>query len=382
MDGDRVKDGVAIPPAGEEPDRTLSRPTPPAQAPAPPPQAPAPAPPRKRLLPFVIFGLLLLAGAAGGGYEWLITRDFETTDDAFIDAHVSQISTQVAGRVIAVPVEDNVAVQQGDRLVAIDPSDYQVKLDQAEASRAGAAAQLEQASAQAALQRANLDQAEANVQVTEADLFQTQQDFDRYRTIDPRAISKQQLDNASAALRSAKARLEANRHAVAAMRAQVASADAQIDAARATLREQDAAVANARLQLSYTTINAPVAGRVAKRAVDVGNYVAPGTALMAIVPQTVYVTANFKETQLTRMRPGQPVEISIDAYPALRFRGRVDSIQPGTGSAFSLLPAENATGNYVKVVQRVPVKIVFDDPRISDYPLAPGMSVLPRVRVR
>jgi membrane fusion protein (multidrug efflux system) len=229
--------------------------------------------------------------------------------------------------------------------------------------------------------QASLDQARANVAVAEADLVQARQDYQRFTTINPHAVSQQQVDNATAAFHSADAKLNAAKQAVAGAEAQLRTGQAQVVAAQAQQQQAEANVATAALQLSYCTIVAPVSGHVAHRNVDVGNYVSPGQALFAIVQDNVWVTANFKETQLSGLKPGQPARISIDAVPGVTFRGRVDSFQPGTGSAFSVLPAENATGNWVKVVQRLPVKIVFDDPRVRQYFLAPGMSVEPSVKI-
>jgi len=220
------------------------------------------------------------------------------------------------------------------------------------------------------------------VHVAEADVFQAQQDYDRYHALDPRAVTRQQIDNSTAALRSAKAKLEASQQAVSGAEAQVKAAHAQVLAVQANAAQAAANVDAAVLQLSYCTIKAPVAGTIGHRTVDVGNYVNPGQALFAIVQDNVWVTANFKETQLAAIHPGQPVLISVDAVPSVTFNGRVDSFQPGTGSSFSVLPAENATGNYVKIVQRLPVRITFDDPRVKDYRLYPGMSVEPEVKVR
>jgi membrane fusion protein (multidrug efflux system) len=338
--------------------------------------------PLRRALPFVIVGLLLVLLIGGGTYYWLSTRDYESTDDAFIDAHTANVSSQVAGRVTKILFDDNQQVAAGQRLMQIDPRDYQVKLDQANASLGNAEAQLAQARAQLALQQANADQAQAQVRVGEAELQQAQQDLARQRSIDPRATTRQQVDSATAQARTAQARLDANRHAVTGAQAQVDAAAAQVAAMEAQVRGAKVDVANAELQLSYTDITAPVAGRVAKRNVEVGTYATPGQALVAIVPAQVWVTANFKETQLADMKPGDPVDIKLDAYPDTVFHGKVDSFQTGTGSAFSTLPAENATGNYVKVVQRLPVKIVFDDQRVQDMHLAPGLSVVPRVKVR
>jgi membrane fusion protein (multidrug efflux system) len=339
-------------------------------------------PKRGRIRAFLLLGVVGLLLLLGGVLYWLDARHYESTDDAFIDGHISQVSAQVGGRVIALGVADNEMVRPGDVLVQLDPRDFQVKLDQEQAQRAEAQAQLEQARATMAVRRTDIEQAEANIRVAAADLMQQRQDLARYRSINPRAITRQTLDAAAATTRAAQARLDANTHAAAGMRAQLAVAQAQIDAEQAALRMEDANIANARLQLSYTNVVAPAAGRVTKRTVELGNYVSPGQSLLAIVPTDLWVTANFKETQLTDMRPGESVRISVDAFPARSLAGHVDSLQSGTGSVFSSLPAENATGNYVKVVQRLPVKILFDGDEWRKLALAPGMSVEPRVTVR
>jgi len=328
-------------------------------------------------------GLAVFAALIGGGtLYWLSARNFESTDDAFVDAYMTQMASQVAGRVTELRFSDNQHVTAGQVLLRIDPRDFQARLDQAKAQQANARAGVEQARAQVALQRANLDQAGANVRFAEADLLQAQQDYNRYRAIDPHAVTRQQVESATATFHSAQAKLDASRQAVGGAQAQVQAAQAQVLAAEASVQQADANVATAELQLSYCTIVAPVAGIVTHRNVDTGNYVNPGQALFALVQDDRWVTANFKETQLARMRPGQPVELKIDAIPSVTFRGTVDSFQAGTGSAFSVLPAENATGNYVKIVQRLPVKIVFDPGELKDHPLAPGMSVVPYVRIR
>lgn len=343
----------------------------------------APTPRWKKLLYWAAGLLALLALAVGGVLYWLHARHFESTDDAFIDGYISQIAAQVPGRVTRIAFADNQQVKAGQVLVELDPRDYQVRLDQAMAQRAEAAAQADQARAQVALQQANADQAAANVRVTEADLQQAQTDLARYRAIDPKAVTKQQLDTSASAVRSAQARLDANRQAVAAAKAQVDAQRAAVAAADAGVKQADVAVANARLQLSYTHVTAPADGQATKRTVDLGNYVNPGQSLLAVVPDRLWVTANFKETQLALMQPGQPVRVRVDACPGLDISARVDSFQAGSGSVFSSLPAENATGNYVKVVQRVPVRITFDGNQdLSRCRMAPGMSVTPRVTVR
>ena len=345
------------------------------------PAAPS-APPRR--------WLKLLAGAAtavllvGGGIAyWLDARHYQGTDDAFIDAHISQVSAQVGGRVTRLMVDDNQVVKAGQVLVEIDPRDFQVRLDQMIAQRDQAAAQLEQARATLPMRQADLDQATANIRVSQADRTQSQHDLARYTAINPRAISAQLLDQARATGSSTQARLEAARHAEAGMRALIAVARTQVDAAQAALRTADSNVDSARLQLSYTHVLAPADGRIARRTVEVGNYVGQGQSLLAVVQPQCWVTANLKESQLTHLQPGQPVSVTVDAFSERPLAARVDSLQSGTGSVFSSLPAENATGNYVKIVQRLPVKIVFDDREAcTKLALAPGMSVEPRITVR
>jgi membrane fusion protein (multidrug efflux system) len=280
----------------------------------------------------------------------------ESTDDAFITGHIISVSARVSGYVDKVLASDNQSVQQGDVLVELDPRDFQVNLDVASAKLSAAQAAEKQSRAQASM---------ASVEAS-----RTEKDYKRYQQLfDANAgITQQQLDNASAASRSAKAQLQ--------------SANSQIAAAQAKVAEAKAAVEQAELNLSYTKIIAPQAGRVTKKSVEQGEHITTGQPLLAIVPPEIWVVANFKETQLKHMKPGQQVTIKVDAYSGKTFRGHVDSIQAGTGSVFSLLPPENATGNYIKVVQRVPVKIVFDEDANDTKMLSPGMSVIPVVKVK
>ncbi len=339
--------------------------------------------PRARRWPRLAFGLLvLIAAALAGGRYWLNARHFETTDDASIDAYTTQMASRVAGQVTKLLFADNQHVEAGQVLLLIDPRDYQAKLDQVRGQQASAEATLQQAQAQVSVQQAAVDQAAANVRVAEADLVAARLDYNRFTRIDPHAVTRQQIDAATATFHSDEAKLEASRQTVGGAQAQVRAAQAQVLAAEASLKQAEANTRAAELQLSYCTITAPVAGLVTHRTVSAGNYVNPGQALFALVQDDRWVTANFKETQLADMRPGQDVDLWLDAVPSVTFHGKVDSFQGGTGTAFSMLPSENATGNYVKIVQRVPVKIVFDDPRVKDYTLAPGMSVVPSVRVR
>ncbi len=336
----------------------------------------------RRIAGIVIAIIVVLGVVVAGGQYWLESRHWASTDDAFIDADTTQIAPRVAGQVTKLLFDDNQHVVAGQTLLLIDPRDEQAKLDQAIAQQASAQASLEQARAQVAVQQAGVDQAKANVAVAQADLLQARQDYDRFREVNPRAVTRQQVDSATEAFHAAQAKLDASQQTVSGAQAQVHAAQAQVLAAEASVRQAAASVDSARLQLSYCTITAPVAGTVTHRTVDAGNFVNPGQAMFALVQDGRWVTANFKETQLDAIRPGQDVDIAVDAVPSVIFHGKVDSFQTGTGSAFSVLPPENATGNYVKIVQRLPVKIVFDDDRIKDHPLAPGMSVVPSVRIR
>ncbi len=336
----------------------------------------------KRLIGLSLGVLALVGMIVGGIVYWLQARHFETTDDAFVDAYTTQVAPRVAGQVTQLLFSDNQHVAVGQVLLRIDPRDYEARLDQARAQQASAEASLQQAQAQVLVQQANVDQTTANGHVSDADLLQARQDYDRFQAIHSGAVSRQQIEAATATFHSAQAKLEASRQMVTGAQAQTRAARAQVLAAQASLKQAAANVQAAELQLSYCTIVAPVAGLVTHRTVSAGNYVNPGQAMFALVQDDRWVTANFKETQLASMRPGQDVELSIDAAPSVTFHGKVDSFQGGTGTAFSVLPAENATGNYVKIVQRVPVKIVFDDTRLKDVPLTPGMSVTPSVRVQ
>src|SRR6266850_69937 len=269
---------------------------------------------------------LTIAGIAYGAFTMFHSFTHETTDDAFIDVHFVSVAPKIAGRVAVVHVDDNQLVKKGDVLVEIDPRDFQVALAQAKAT----------------LAKDKATQVQANVNEKRAqDLFTK------------KVISTQERDT------------------------NVATSDSS----KAAVAADEAAVEQAELNLGYSKVMAPVDGYVTKEAVATGDYVQVGQAFMSLVPPRVWVIANFKETQLRNMQPKQPVDISVDAYPNLKLRGRVDSIQAGSGAAFSMLPPENATGNYVKVVQRVPVKIVLDEEQQVQRLLGPGMSVVPTVTV-
>ncbi len=323
--------------------------------------------------------LVVLAILIGGIVFWRHSKHHETTDDAFIDGQASQVAAQVAGRVTKLHVTDNQHVNVGDPLVDIDSRDNDARLAQARGQLAQAEGQVEEAAAQVAVRRAAVAESEANGRQAEAELTKAIQDLARYRDVNPDAVARQQVDAAVSSERTARAKRDSARMSVRSARAQVDAALAQVRSGQAQVAASRANVDAASLQNSYTHVVAPIAGRVSRRTVEPGNVINVGQNLMALVGDALWVTANYKETQLTEMKPGQSVEIVVDAYPDVTFRGHVDSIQRATGAYFSMLPAENATGNYVKVVQRVPVKIVFDDDRFKDYTIGPGMSVTPTV---
>jgi len=273
---------------------------------------------------YLIGGIAALI--AVGLFVYYHLASFEATDDAFIDGHIAPVSAQVQGRVIEVLARDNQVVKKGDILARIDDKDYTFKRNEAQADAFAA----------------------------QAELLEAQKDEQRYKQLLSRQeISKQEYDHTSLRVRNAQA---------AAMRAH-----AKLDLAQ--------------LDLEHTQIVAPIDGRVSARSVEQGQYVQVGQPLLSVVSSDVWITANFKETQLKRMKPGNPVTIHVDAYPGVTFNGHVDSLQAGTGGAFSILPAQNASGNFIKVVQRVPVKITIDDLN-ANYPLWPGLSVSPRVDLR
>jgi membrane fusion protein (multidrug efflux system) len=289
------------------------------------------------IISVICFGALLI----GLLMYWLHSRNFVSTDDAYTTTHVHEINARVAGTVQSVNVDDNQLVKAGQTLVTLDQPDFKAAADQAHA--------------QVLQRRSAADQARAN-------LDHAQSDYDRITKLShEKVVSKQDLDNATAALKTA---------------------NAAMGAATADLAAAEAALASAQLQLSYTTIKAPADGVIAKKTVETGERIQPGQALMAVVERNVWVLGNFKETQLARMRVGQHVEVKIDAIPDHKFGAHIDSLQPGTGSTFALLPPDNATGNFTKIVQRVPVKIVFDE--IGNYRsrVVPGLSCEPKVDLR
>jgi membrane fusion protein, multidrug efflux system len=325
--------------------------------------------------------VLLVALAA---LWWWHESGIETTTDAFLEAHVAYVSPQVSGQVTRVLVDNNQRVHAGEPLVEIDSAQFRLALTQALAAQQQAETALGQATAGVAVARASLAQASADVASASAAAVRAQQDLKRYqslRRVNPRAVARSTVDQAIATARSATAQQRAAEQRVLSARAQIASAQAAVAGARARIDTAKAGVAQAKLNLGYATVTARIDGHIANRTVAVGTYVTPGEQMMAIVPLHLWVQANFKETMIAALRPGQSVSIHIDACPQADAHGHVVSIQRGSGEAFALLPPENATGNYIKVVQRVPVRIALDTVP-SGCVLGPGMSVEPTVRVR
>jgi membrane fusion protein, multidrug efflux system len=340
-------------------------------------------PPRRFL---VIGGIIAVLGLFFGIRYWMYASAHEDTDDAYVTGYTHQISSRITGTVQEVLVDDNWHVTAGQPLLKLDPRDYQVQLQKDRASYLQAQAQLLQASAQIPLVEAQLVQAQAQADSTKANSDYLQRTFERNSQLfyqGKGVISKQDLDTAQSQAETSVATYKANMAAVNVSKENVKVAHAQEEAARAEADAALAQVKNSELQLSYCTIVAPVSGRIAEKTVQTGNRVSVGQALMAVVEDNVWIEANFKETQLERIQVGQPVDIKIDALPHYRFKGRVDSLQPGSGSNFALLPPDNATGNFIKIVQRVPVKILFDPESIKAVrdKIVPGLSTEPSIAV-
>jgi membrane fusion protein, multidrug efflux system len=429
-----VRKEVALPPAVDEPDEPIS-------------ESPRRSFWRKGLI-LPLLGAGAIAAGIFGFHWWQYASTHEETDNATISGHVYQVSARIPGTVTTIPVTDNQQVKQGDLLVRLDPRDYQLKVQQslaalnlaqkqaqvaqtnislasqtnqgdttsAQGTVSGALTSIATAQAAVAEAQAGVPAAEASLSEAEATLQKTQADYVRYQSLyESGAIARQQLDSAQAAYQVAVAQRNSAQQGVSQARAKlsqaqegIATAQSQLQTSRGGLQRAQAggvqtevnrnqfAVANAaiaqaqvnlneaKLQLSYTNITAPEAGRIGRKTVEVGQRVTAGQPLMAIVGNEVWVTANFKETQVDQIRPGEIVEIKLDAFPGHPFVGRVDSLSPASGAQFSLLPPDNATGNFTKVVQRIPVKIVLDPQSVQGYEtqITPGMSAVVSVEVQ
>jgi len=343
----------------------------------------APAAKSSKLVPLVIVALLALTMATWTTRAVLRARHHVTSDNAQVDAHITAIAPKVQAFVERVLVDDNQRVSAGDTLLVLDTRDLRLKLAQAEADYAsvqatvGAQGRAGQAESQLAMSQAQAAGAQASVASAEAAFRKASSDLERTRGLAAqRIVAAQQLDAAQAAFDAAQANLEAVRRQASAMQSQVSASGAGVSIAAARLAGARSAVENARLNLSYAYITAPTSGVIARRSVEAGALVQIGQGLMSIVPDSeVWVTANLKETQLQKVRVGDAVTFEADAYSGVTFHGRVQSVSPATGARFALLPPDNATGNFTKVVQRVPVRIAVDGAPDPAHPLRPGMSV-------
>ncbi len=349
-----------------------------------PVHAPGKTPPNRRVLGVV--GLIALVALGAGGRMWYRSSHFVETENAYVTGRVHPVSSRVAGVVTRVLVDDNQHVKAGDVIAELDPADHRVRVEQIEAQIASVQQQIAQADAQVAQVRAQAGAAGSQIKQAEAQLLRARQDAERYGqlyTETMKAVSKAEVDASSAARSAAQADVAARRDSAAAAQAQVSAADAGRDVLKAQIKVLQAQLKDARQQLAYNQILAPVAGRVGRRSVEVGARVQPGQQLLALVEDEVWVTANFKETQLAGLEPGQQVALEVDALPGKHLLGRVHSFSPASGAQFALLPADNATGNFTKIVQRVPVKIVLDQADVKKYAgrLVPGMSVVAEVEL-
>jgi membrane fusion protein (multidrug efflux system) len=343
----------------------------------------------KRRWPLLILALVVLLAIIAGGVYWYMTRNQESTDDAYTDGNSIVIAPKISGYVTELDVNDNTLVKAGQLLFKIDPRDYIAARDQARANLALAQSQLASAEVNLDVTRvkapANLAQAQAQLDQARANQQQAEENYRRQRAVDPRATTQTNVDQATAQLKSNTATVssaQANVQIAALVQQSIQTAEDQVKQAQAQVAQAEANLLTAEINLSYTEVRAPQDGRVTKRNVDLGTFVQAGQQSFYIVTPLVWVTANFKENQLADMQPGQKVVMSVDAYPNLDLHGHVDSIQEGSGAQFSAFPAENATGNFVKIVRRVPVKIDIDSGLAPGQTLPLGISVEPTVTVR
>jgi membrane fusion protein (multidrug efflux system) len=344
----------------------------------------APAPGGRKRMVYLIVALAALALVGFGIRQWWFGRSHVGTDDAQVEGHITPILPRVGGYVADIRVQENQQVKAGDTLVVLDDRDLRAKLAQADAelnallASTGAGGKVGQATAQIGVAQAGAQAAQATIAQARANARKAHQDLERMRTLADRAIiSRQQLDAAQAAADAADAQLVASQQNAQAAGQQVTAAQAGLQAADARVAAARAARDQVALQLSYTRVVAPASGMVTKKNVEVGQLVQPGQPLMTVVPlNDTWVVANLKETDIEKVRAGDDVEFTLDAYPGHSFHGRVESLSPATGAKFSLLPPDNATGNYTKVVQRIPVRIRLSGAPEAGFPLRPGMSAV------
>jgi membrane fusion protein, multidrug efflux system len=345
---------------------------------------------RPRRLPwgkFLSAGLFVAFAAWGIGGYLNYSAGFETTDDSFLEGNVHPVSPRINGTVTRVLVDDNAHVEAGQPLFEIDAADLNLAAQGSEADLAQARANETQVSAQIARAQADVEAATARIAQNAAQLHRAELDFNRVETLasdEVRALSKQDLDAARATFETAQAARQSLLAERTSAEAALAASRAQRGVAQAQIQKAEAALDTAKLQVGYTTVRAPSAGRIAKKTVEVGQRLQTGQPVMSVVSDQVWVIANFKESQLAHLRAGEKVEVRIDAIDGHVFQGVVESFSPGTGAKFSLLPPDNATGNFTKVVQRVPVKILFapDSLGTAASRLAPGLSAFVKISTR
>ena len=319
---------------------------------------------KRILIPALIVLLFVLLGM----YFFINSLSYQSTDDAFIEGRFIQIAPKISGQVVSLNVDDNDYVKEGDLLLEIDSADYLNKVKELESA-------LLEAEANKNVSSGDIDKSTANLADADSNLEFARKDFERYKKLKSNGLcTKQQFDMAETKYKEALEKYNATS-------AMLKSAKSKDVATGANIQKIEAQLSQAKLDLSYTKIYAPQSGYISARSVEKGNYVNKAQPLMSVVSPQIWIVANFKETQLTKMKKGQPVTIKIDTYPNKKFQGKVDSIQLASGAKASLFPPENAVGSYIKVVQRIPVKIVFTED-ISKYTIAPGMSVVPKVRIK
>ncbi|MFZ5906173.1 MAG: HlyD family secretion protein [Nitrospirota bacterium] len=352
---------------------------------------------RRKKLGFIILAVVLLAGAVTLFFYLRYKAAHITTDDAFIEGRIHTIASKISGTVSAVHVTENQRVMQGDLLIEIEPADFAVKVEEAQSGTSAEKAKLAEIEAQISVSKTRIaelhaarEASKAYLELQEATLRQAVKDSERAeRLLKSEAISIERYEKAmtshaiaSAQVKSAREKLNQAEKALETQKAVVRQVEALQAAQLSAIREKEAKVQAAQLNIGYTKIYAPSDGYITRKSVEIGNQVEAGRPLMAVVSlEDIWVTANYKETQLEKVKPGQKVIIRVDTYPGKKFQGKIESIMSGTGAVFSLFPPENATGNYVKVVQRIPVRIVFDQDTDKDHILRVGMSVVPTILI-
>ncbi len=340
---------------------------------------------KRKLIFVIIIGVVLV----GLGLHYIMTKGKEFTDDAAIESHISPIAPKIKGYVTKLYVNDNQLVKKGDVLLEIDPTDYQIALDRANAGLAYAQSKLEGDLSNFATTKisapSGLSAAQSDVASAQAEWINADKNLKRMQQLGDLARTKKMLDDAIAAEKTAKSQLDsaqAHLRTAETVPNTIAVGQAAVSGSQAAVAIAKAAVAQAQQDLDNTKIVAPFDGRITRKNIEIGAYIQPGQQLLTMVSNEIWVVANYKETQITDMKPGQVVDIEIDSYPGKTYKGKIDSMQSGTGARFSLFPPENATGNFVKIVQRVPVKILFTDQLDQDMVLGAGMSVLTTVHTQ